>query len=95
MQSRTFILQARIEAEELEQWCAEGWLLPCATESGREFSDIDLARAHFIRDLLALGVNREGVPIVLDLVDQIHGLRRMTRDLMEAAKALQEERDAK
>ncbi|MGO8738286.1 MerR family transcriptional regulator [Rhodoblastus sp.] len=95
MQSRTFILQARIEIEELETWCAEGWLLPRATEAGREFSDIDLARAHFIRDLLNLGVNREGVPIVLDLVDQIHGLRRVTRDLMDTVKALQQERGAK
>jgi chaperone modulatory protein CbpM len=95
MQSRIFILQARIEAEELEKWCAEGWLLPLETESGREFSDVDLARAHFIRDLLKLGVNQEGVPIVLDLVDQIHGLRRMTRDLMDAVKALQQERAPK
>jgi chaperone modulatory protein CbpM len=89
MQSRTFILQARIEAEELEKWCAEGWLLPCESEAGREFSDIDLARAHFIRDLQDLGVNHEGIPVVLDLVDQIHGLRRVARDLMETVKALQ------
>ena len=95
MLSRTFILQARIEAEELETWCAEGWLLPCQTASGREFSDIDLARAHFIRDLLNLGVNREGVPIVLDLVDQIHGLRRVTRDLLDTVKTLQQERGSK
>ncbi|MCI4679153.1 chaperone modulator CbpM [Rhodoblastus acidophilus] len=95
MQSRTFILQARIEAEELEIWCAEGWLLPRETEAGRDFSDVDLARAHFIRDLRNLGVNREGIPIVLDLVDQLHGLRRVTRDLMEAVKALREERPSK
>ncbi len=95
MQSRTFILQARIEAEELEKWCAEGWLLPCETDSGREFSDVDLARAHFIRDLHSLGVNHEGIPIVLDLVDQIHGLRRVARDLLDTVKTLQQERGSK
>jgi chaperone modulatory protein CbpM len=95
MLSRTFIFHARIDADELESWCAEGWLLPCETESGREFSDVDLARAHFIRDLLNLGVNREGVPVVLDLVDQIHGLRRVARDLLDTIKALQQERDSK
>jgi len=95
MQSRTFILQARIESDELEKWCAEGWLLPRETEAGREFSDADLARAHFIRDLQQLGVGHEGIPIVLDLVDQIHGLRRVTRDLLEAVKTLQKENASK
>jgi chaperone modulatory protein CbpM len=95
MQSRTFILHARIDAEELEKWCAEGWLLPCETESGREFSDLDLARAYFIRDLQNLGVNTEGIPIVLDLVDQVHGLRRVARDLLDTVKALQQERGSK
>ena len=63
--------------------------------SGREFSDLDLARAHFIRDLQNLGVNYEGIPIVLDLVDQVHGLRRVARDLLDTVKALQQQRGAK
>jgi chaperone modulatory protein CbpM len=53
---------------------------------------VDLARAHFIRDLQALGVNDEGIPIVLDLVDQLHGLRRILRELLAAMKTQQEER---
>jgi chaperone modulatory protein CbpM len=41
------------------------------------FSDIDVARAHLIRDLKGdFGVNDEGVDIILHLVDQLHGLRR-------------------
>jgi chaperone modulatory protein CbpM len=55
--------------------------------SNREFSDIDLARAQLIGDLRSdLGVNDEAVPIVLDLIDQIHGLRRLVRELVERSR---------
>ena len=84
MQVREFILEARIETEELEKWVAAGWLVPHRNGAGEHYSDVDLARAHFIRDLHVLGVNDEGIPIVLDLVDQIHGLRRMLRELLAA-----------
>ena len=30
-----------------------------------------------------MGVNNEGIPIILDLVDQLHGLRRALRALTE------------
>ena len=92
MQARKFVLQARIDTEELEKWVAAGWLLPSEDSDKRDYSDIDLARAHLIRDLKTLGVNDEGIPIVLDLVDQLHGLRRVLRGLLTAAKAPQQER---
>lgn len=42
-----------------------------------EISDVDAARALFIRDLQGdFGVNDEGIDLVLHLVDQVHGLRR-------------------
>jgi chaperone modulatory protein CbpM len=82
MHTREFILHARIEAEELEKWVAAGWLVPRRKGAGEDYSELDVARAHFIRDLHVLGVNEEGIPIVLDLVDQIHGLRRMLRELL-------------
>jgi len=53
----------------------------------RNFFDVDLARAHLIHDLKRLGVNDEGIPVVLDLVDQLHGLRRTLRDLLSAIHA--------
>ena len=41
---------------------------------------MDVARAQLIRDLTgAMGVNSEGVGIILSLLDQIHGLRRTLR----------------
>jgi chaperone modulatory protein CbpM len=64
----------------LAAWVEAGWLRPDGTT--RMFSDVDLARADLIRDLLELGVNEEGVPVILDLVDQLHGMRRALRKLL-------------
>ena len=41
------------------------------------FTDMDLARANLIRDLKDnMGVNHEGLGVVLHLLDQMHTLRR-------------------
>jgi len=87
MQTREFLLAASLEAETLDAWIEAGWLLPRSSEDAKRFSDIDLARTQLIRDLGELGVNDEGIPVVLDLVDQLHGLRRTLRDLLSAIHA--------
>jgi chaperone modulatory protein CbpM len=87
MQTREFVLQARIDAEELDRWIAAGWLLPRESDAVPDYSDVDLARALLIRDLQNLGVNDESVPIVLDLLDQLHGLRRALRGVLATMKA--------
>jgi chaperone modulatory protein CbpM len=47
------------------------------------FSDVDLARAQLIRDLREdLGVNDEGVAVILHLLDQMHGLRGSMQGLL-------------
>jgi chaperone modulatory protein CbpM len=52
------------------------------------FSDIDLARAQLIHELMNdLGVNAEGVGIVLRLVDQVHGLRSVLAETVAALRA--------
>ena len=77
-----FLVHARLEAELLEAWIEAGWLLPRRDVDVRRFSEIDLARARLIRDLKEdLGVNDEGTAVILDLVDQMHGLRRALRGL--------------
>jgi chaperone modulatory protein CbpM len=82
MQRREFLLAARLEARALEAWIEAGWLLPRENGEAGPFSEIDVARVQLIRDLGELGVNDEGIPVVLDLVDQLHGLRRTLRDLL-------------
>lgn len=43
----------------------------------------DLARARLILDLThGMGVNEAGVDIVMDLVDQLHGMRGAMRDIV-------------
>ena len=82
MELREFVLQARIDANLLREWVQAGWLAPQRTDTAQHFSEVDLARAHLVRDLQQLGVNDEGIPVILDLVDQLHGLRRLVRELL-------------
>jgi chaperone modulatory protein CbpM len=77
---------SRIGSERLATWVEAGWLLPEAKASQR-LSDVDMARAALIRDLIDLGINEEGVPVILDLIDQLHGMRSAMRNLMSAMAA--------
>lgn len=87
MRTREFLIQSRLNARALDAWIEAGWLRPHGSQSSREFSEIDLARARLIGDLRSgLGVNDAAVPVVLDLIDQIHGLRRLVRGLMERSR---------
>ena len=85
MHYREFLIRARIEDNVLQAWVAAGWLIPAEDEGQVNFSDLDLARAHLINDLKgAIGVNDEGVAVILHLLDQLHGLRRTLGDLVSA-----------
>jgi len=53
----------------------------------REFADIDVARTWLIRDLGELGINEEGIPVVLALIGQVHGLRGVLREVLAALPA--------
>ena len=86
MDAEKFVVHARIDVRTLETWVEAGWLVPGRIEGREHYSDVDLARANLINDLAGLGVNEAGVPIVLDLVDQLHGLRRVLRHALAAAK---------
>jgi len=80
-----FVLRVRMTQDAVEAWIAEGWLRPQRTEQGPAFTEMDISRAQLIRDLHEdLGVNEEGIAIILDLIDQMHGLRKTLRELCEA-----------
>jgi chaperone modulatory protein CbpM len=78
-----FLIRTRIETHALETFIEEEWLIP-RREAGREdFSDADVARAHLIRDLRTdIGVNDEGIGVILHLIDQLHGLRNTLQDIL-------------
>jgi chaperone modulatory protein CbpM len=82
---RNFFVHARIDTATVETWVEAGWLAP--PRDGSRFSEVDLARAQFIRDLKDMGVNDEAVPVILDLVDQLHGVRRTLREVLTAFAA--------
>ena len=81
-----FLERARLDRETLEVWIEEQWLLPSRTADELVFTEMDLARAKLIRDLRhEMGVNDEGVGVVLNLLDQIHGLRKIMAELLRSA----------
>jgi len=85
MRMREFLLAARVDATVLDTWVEAGWLVPRRDAEAADFSEADLARAHLIRDLQHdMRVNEDAIPIILDLIDQVHGLRRMLRDVATA-----------
>jgi chaperone modulatory protein CbpM len=81
-----FLAHANLDRQTLEIWIEEEWLIPGRADSDLTFSEADLARAKLIRDLIDdLGVNSEGVGIVLHLLDQVHGLRRALSEVLKSA----------
>ena len=83
-----FSVRVRVERQSVQAWVAAGWIVPPQTDPELMFSDVDLARAQLIRDLREdLGVNDEGVSVILHLIDQMHGLRRTMRDLVDEMRA--------
>jgi len=88
MDTIAFLARARLDAGVLETWIGAGWVVPRDDAETHRFAEIDVARAQLISDLKDdIGVNDEGVAIILDLIDQIHGLRGSLRDLSAALSA--------
>ncbi|MBB3657648.1 chaperone modulatory protein CbpM [Rhizobium sp. BK650] len=85
MDDREFRLNLKIEVSELDLWVEQGWLAPHMREGRRRFGDADLARARLILDLThGMGVNEVGVDLIMDLIDQLHGMRATMRQLVTA-----------
>jgi chaperone modulatory protein CbpM len=82
-----FCREAHLDQQTLEVWIEEAWIIPQGADDP-QFSDVDVARAQLIRELMDdLGVNAEGVGIVLRLVDQVHGLRSVLAETAAALRA--------
>jgi chaperone modulatory protein CbpM len=73
---------------ELRLWVSEGWVTP---EEDR-FAEIDVARIRLVCQLRQdMNLNEDAVPVVLSLLDQLHGLRSELRTLTQALEEQPEE----
>ena len=81
----------RLTVTRLRVWVAQGWVRP-AGETALAFSEADIARAALICNLEdELGFAEEDVPVLLNLIDQIHGLRAELKGLLAALDELPED----
>jgi chaperone modulatory protein CbpM len=79
-----FLLRARVDDATLTAWVEEEWIIPRSAAAEPEFAEIDVARAALIRDLKHdLDINDAGIGVILNLVDQVHGLRRTLGELLQ------------
>jgi chaperone modulatory protein CbpM len=85
-----------VSTADLSLWIERRWILPMRDDGDYVFADADLARLGMIVELRRdLGVDDEAMPVVLGLLDQLHGLRRRVRRLMAAIDTLPaEQQDA-
>jgi len=86
MRKRPSFAATGLDRARLKAWIEAGWICPdSAASEHAQLSEIDLARAQLICDLQDdLGVNDEGVEVILDLLDQLYGLRQAVRDMLDS-----------
>jgi chaperone modulatory protein CbpM len=78
----------RLTVTRLRVWIAQGWIKP-VDQAAQAYSEADLARAALICNLEdELGFAEEDVPVLLSLIDQIHGLRAELKGLVDALEDL-------
>jgi chaperone modulatory protein CbpM len=66
----------------VERWVARGLLRPSADGEAWIFEPVDVARAQLLADLTEqMGFDDESVETVVDLLDQVHTLRRQLHQL--------------
>lgn len=81
----------RLTASRLRTCIDEAWITPVRDETGPLFDEPDVARLQLICELTEdFDVNDAAVPIILSLVDQLHGLERHVRGIEEALAELDE-----
>lgn len=76
-------IQVGLERSQMVAFITRQWISPAVSGADAEsvqFDEEDLARARLILDLTQkMGINDEGVPVVLHLLDQLHCLQAEVR----------------
>ncbi len=79
---------SRLTVTRLRVYVSQGLIRP-EDDGDPGYSEADLARAALICNLEdEMGFHEEDVPVLLNLIDQIHGLRSELRGIVEAVDAL-------
>ena len=79
----------RATAGDLTLWIERRWVRPHHEAAGWSFTEVDVARIELICDLRHdMDLNDEAVPVVLSLLDTVHGLRRRLALLADAIARL-------
>ncbi|CAH0342580.1 chaperone modulator CbpM [Rhizobium sp. CECT 9324] len=85
MDHQEFAHDLHIDIARLHVFIDRGWISPLIIDGRPIFRDVDLARAELIADLtIEMGINDEGVDVVLDLLDQLYSLRFAFSKLFDA-----------
>lgn len=87
------LAEVEFNSEELTVCIEQSWVLPVKEDDGNYvFDEADVARVRLIAELRRdLGVNDEGIPVILRLLDQIYSLRSSLSNLHDAIKTLPED----
>ena len=88
--TRVFTQEELIAVERLDQvvlarWIERRWVLPVRQEATWVFTEADRARVRLVRTLTDdLEIDDDTVPVLLSLIDQVHGLRAAVDQLVTA-----------
>lgn len=85
------VLELDCPRDDLVLWVERRWVLPVQQDGDFVFSEADIARVQMIIDLRHdMGIDDEAMPVVLDLLDKLYGVRRQMRELLAAVGDLPE-----
>jgi chaperone modulatory protein CbpM len=74
-----------LSVQRLHKWLHLGWVRPERREGTAVYHEVDVARVRLLYELEHIAeFDDETLPLILSLVDQIHGLRNELRSLAEA-----------
>jgi chaperone modulatory protein CbpM len=80
-----------IERVELMTWIEAEWVRPHSSGSGWMFDDVDEARVKLIGELCHdLRMDKDALPVVLDLLDQLYAMRGVLSGINAAIRNLPE-----
>jgi len=78
-------VHGRLTTVHVERWVERGLLRPSAEDDAWVFESVDVARARLLAELAdEMAIDDETVETVIDLVDQVHTLRRQLQQLGQA-----------